>query len=434
MGVKTNGSSVNWRLGWIVVVILGALALLSLAAWQWQRASAKEDWLSQQASAANTRVEWRNSESAERWRSGHYVKLSGRFDPHCRVALDNQPMQGKTGYHLHQLFRFDGSKQAVLVNLGWLPSDRQQGPAVPAALNVPAVVMGDIQKPSQFFTAGDAEMLRGVWRVGRIDLGEWQARCRTALLPWVVRLSPEQSVGYTRQWQPTERQKIGPDRHRAYAFQWFALAITWCLCWWRLGRHVLPASPKNKQKGSSRWVVLAMLASFTLPFMIGQLAYEQQWVGGSETNKGQLITPPLALRDQLLPGDQLLLGGRWWLSYVVPDDCQAACKQTMATLPRLQETLGRERSRVGLLLIKTEKSMPIGLPKASDDVRIVTVNSQQLDTLKLTTSSRSPWLIMDPQGWVMLRYEPPVTKPEALSSAQNLLDDLKKLLKASRIG
>ena len=93
MGVKTNGSSVNWRLGWIVVVILGALALLSLAAWQWQRASAKEDWLSQQASAANTRVEWRNSESAERWRSGHYVKLSGRFDPHCRVALDNQPKE-----------------------------------------------------------------------------------------------------------------------------------------------------------------------------------------------------------------------------------------------------------------------------------------------------------------------------------------------------
>ena len=278
-------------------------------------------------------------------------------------------------------------------------------------------------------------MLNGLWRVGRIDLAEWQARCQTELLPWVVRLSPEQKgLGYLRDWRPTETQKIGPDKHRAYAFQWLALAITWCLCWWHLARRSSSVSTLNKQKGASRWVVLALLLSFTLPFFIGQLAYDQQWIGGGKTNKGQLFTPPVALRESFPVTDQRALNGRWWLSYVLPDQCAADCVQSMATLTRLQETLGRDRGRVGLLLIKTERSAAIALPPASSEIHLVTVPQASLKALGLNQPVRSPWMIMDPQGWVMLRYEPPLTAPDALISAQNLLDDLKKLLKASRIG
>jgi len=431
MAVKTNGRFLIW----IMVVMLGAAVLLSLSAWQWQRAAEKERWLKVQALSAQTDVMWLDGHKSRLWQSGQRVKLSGRFEPQCRVALDNQPAHGKTGYQLHQLFRLDNSRQAVLVNLGWLPSDRQQGPAVPEALKEQAVVMGDIQKPGQFYTAGGAEMLNGLWRVGRVDLAEWQARCQTELLPWVVRLSPEQkSLGYLRDWRPTETQKIGPDKHRAYAFQWLALAITWCLCWWHLARRSSSVSTLNKQKGASRWVVLALLLSFTLPFFIGQLAYDQQWIGGGKTNKGQLFTPPVALRESLPVTDQQALNGRWWLSYVLPEQCMADCAQSITTLTRLQETLGKERGRVGLLLIKTERSASIALPPASSEIHLVTVQQASLKALGFNQSARSPWMIMDPQGWVMLRYEPPLTAPDALISAQNLLDDLKKLLKASRIG
>jgi hypothetical protein len=112
----------------------------------------------------------------------------------------------------------------------------------------------------------------------------------------------------------------------------------------------------------------------------------------------------------------------------------ADCAQSIATLTRLQETLGKERGRVGLLLIKTELSASIALPPASGEIHFVTMQQASLKMLGLNQSARSPWMIMDPQGWVMLRYEPPLTAPDALISAQNLLDDLKKLLKASRIG
>ena len=428
----TNGLSLTKSIGWSLFVLLGAALLLSLSAWQWRRADEKMLWLQQQASVSVIKEAWRDASTVRQWQAGQKVSLSGHFEPGCRVALDNQPALGQTGYQLHQLFRLDAGGQALLVNLGWLPSDRQQGPAVPPALNRHEIVMGDLQKPSQFFTAGGSEQLHGVWRAGRIDMPEWEQRCKTVLLPWIVRLSPQANFGYHRDWQPDARQKMGPDRHRAYAFQWLALAVTWCLCWWRLSRRT--SRPRQAQKGSARWVVVALLLSFTVPFVIGQLAYDHHWVGGGATNKGELLTPPVELRKHFDMTQQADLKGRWWLSYVLPATCDAGCEQTLQALPRLQATLGRERSRVGLLLIRTENSAAVSLPSLSPDVKVMSLTQQQLVDAGLFRSEASPWMIMDPLGWVMLRYQPPLTSAESLLRAQLLLDDLQKLLKASRIG
>lgn len=151
---------------------------------------------------------------------------------------------------------------------------------------------------------------------------------------------------------------------------------------------------------SSRWVPLALAASFLLPFLLGSLAYQQGWFAGGRTNKGELLTPPVAL-DKAAVGE----ARQWRLIQVEGPECAESCLIARDTLRRLQETLGRDRDRVSFL------RLPAGPQLQADR-----------------------WYIADPMGWVMLRYEAPRTPEEALRRAQDVLDDLHKLLKVSRIG
>ncbi len=193
---------------------------------------------------------------------------------------------------------------------------------------------------------------------------------------------------------------------------------------------------------SARWVMLALALSFILPFVLGHLAYERGWFGGGVTNKGDLLMPPLAVRDLALTdagGPVAGLDGRWWIVYVVPAVCDAACQQSWQALPSMEAGLGRERGRVGLLLVVSPDSAPV--PEALRNlavVRQVTGDAQRLAGRLGMAGVPAPaigrWFIMDPMGWIMLSYLPPAASDAAILKAQDVLDDLQKLLKVSRIG
>lgn len=191
-----------------------------------------------------------------------------------------------------------------------------------------------------------------------------------------------------------------------------------------------------------RWVMLALMASFILPFALGHFAYQRGWFGGGATNKGELLMPPLAAADLALTdptGAASGLDGRWWIVYVVPETCDAACQQSWQALPSMQAGLGRERGRVGVLLVVTANSAPV--PEALS--RLPVVRQVSGDLGRLTTRLEAAgvptpvigrWFIMDPMGWIMLSYQPPAASDAAILKAQDVLDDLQKLLKVSRIG
>lgn len=155
-----------------------------------------------------------------------------------------------------------------------------------------------------------------------------------------------------------------------------------------------------------RGVILGLVASFLLPFIFGSLAYERGWFRGGVTNHGELIQPPLALsalaRPPVLEPEQQ---GRWLLIQVDGPDCDAACAHGHETLHRLQAGLGRERERVAVLTLAADATLAAG-----------------------------HWYIADPRGWIMLRYAIPADASQVLPRVQDVLDDLKKLLKVSRIG
>lgn len=178
-----------------------------------------------------------------------------------------------------------------------------------------------------------------------------------------------------------------------------------------------------------RWVVLALVFSFILPFVLGQMAYDRGWFSGGATNKGRLLSPPLAMSELVTLGPALQ--GRWWLMYIEPRQCDRACRQSHEALPRLQAGLGRDRDRVGLLVLSPEGSERLSWPS---DVRHQAVADVAALDRRLGRDAGGGWYLVDPMGWVILDYAPPATFKAALARAQDVLDDLHKLLKVSRIG
>ncbi len=233
---------------WVLFIVMLAL-LLTLSIWQWQRGAEKDALLARQVDRSDlpvielTDVAELPADIADR-----PIRLRGHFLPEYRVALDNQMRQGRAGYEIHMAYVLEGHNEAVLVNLGWLPTDRDGGQLPPESFAEANSISGTAVLPSAFITVGQPELTRGLWRAGRIEPEYWATQWGIPLQPWVLRLAPEVAGFYQRDWAPTGQQLMSPDRHRAYAFQWFALALAWVACWWFARRSLLRSNDLDIEK------------------------------------------------------------------------------------------------------------------------------------------------------------------------------------------
>lgn len=194
-------------------------------------------------------------------------------------------------------------------------------------------------------------------------------------------------------------------------------------------------TPKPPHARRNRWLLLAFLATFIVPIVVGQLAYDGGWFRGGQTNHGELIDPPMtrdAMTWQVQKPDAPALSERWWVVYQLPRQCGLSCQQSLIALPRMHESIGRERQRLGILLVlpADQASLPAWLPVDLVEAPYV----QWVRAGATSTLTDDTWFVMDPMGWMMLRYGIPESEAAAILRAQDVLDDLVKLLKVSRIG
>ena len=79
--------------------------------------------------------------------------------------------------------------------------------------------------PGGVFLLGPAGYEDHRWprRVQVVDLEAMEEQLGYPLLPYTVLLDHRSPVGYIRKWQPN--YGMGAERHRAYAVQWFGLAL-----------------------------------------------------------------------------------------------------------------------------------------------------------------------------------------------------------------
>lgn len=212
------------------------LVVLFCVAGVWQLGRARQKDRMQAAFAARAKEAPLHVTAASPWLDAgtppaslrfRHVWVRGRYDARHQLLLDNRTHDGVAGYHVYTPLLLDNGKRAILVNRGWVPLglDRSHLPAIGVAA-AERVVRGVLEKPIRnAFLLGPPGYAGDAWPrvVEKLDPALATRALGYRVAPLVLLLSPRAPDGYLRHWVPY--LGITPTRHRAYAFQWFTMAL-----------------------------------------------------------------------------------------------------------------------------------------------------------------------------------------------------------------
>jgi len=215
---------------WLILTVLVFSALVKLGFWQSSRALEKEQRLSrieQLKSQPPLSLPQITSLAVNENINDMPVAIKGMFDEQAIFLLDNQVNKGRLGYRAYQVVITNS--YAVLVNLGWVQGsiNRQEIPQV-ASLDGHYQFKGHIRLIEVGVVLQEQVFSEVQWplRVQQIELEKFSKLINRQLLPFVVYLDKNEELGFEKNWQPIV---MPPEKHRAYAFQWFSLALAWLL-------------------------------------------------------------------------------------------------------------------------------------------------------------------------------------------------------------
>ncbi len=180
--------------------------------------------------------------------------------------------------------------------------------------------------------------------------------------------------------------------------------------------------PKNNV-GSKKALVI-MIVVFVLPVILAKFALEYDWFNKAATNKGQLLTPTIDMSSVLQSAEP-----KWRLLYVVPTHCNEVCENALLSINQVWLALGKESDRAEALVIFTDSSDQAATTALSDYPHIETISLSTATTL----ASDSVYIV-DTQNNAMLFYQINNDRKHAVMESRNMLADMRKLLKLSRIG
>jgi cytochrome oxidase assembly protein ShyY1 len=163
---------------------------------------------------------------------GRRVIGEGTFDDSRTVFLDNRTRGGVAGFHVVTPLRLGSSATHVLVLRGWIArdtADRTRLPPLrklPGPVRVEGLAMASLAQP--MLLGADAAPAQGelIWQ--HLTLQRYREWSSLAVLPVIVRQTSELDDGLVREWaQPGS----DVDKHRGYAFQWYAMAAVTAGLW-----------------------------------------------------------------------------------------------------------------------------------------------------------------------------------------------------------
>ena len=187
----------------------------------------------------------------------------------------------------------------------------------------------------------------------------------------------------------------------------------------------------DERRKSGRLQFLLIAAVFFGPLFGAAWLYYQ---GGAlqpdeRANHGALLEPVVSLHD-VVPESALLENRAWLLLYADDDVCGDSCRNALYTLRQSRLMLGKEMDRVQRVFLHGDER-PDTLLNADEHKGLITLQDAALravlDNKKPGTLAAGGYYLIDPHGNLVLYFSPDI-------NPRDMVDDIKRLLRLSRIG
>lgn len=217
--------SFKFRFVPFIAAVIAVAIGLSLGQWQTRRAEDKialEVTLRARQSAPAIHIETTAPDIDQM--EYRRVMIKGEFLSKWPIYLDNRPHDGVAGFYLLMPFKIAATNLHVLVARGWIPrnvSDRTK--MLPfttpdGLIEIEGVLRRDVGHVMQL-GAIDAPKPNAI--VQNLDVTTFKNVTGLNTLPILVDQTSDTHDGLIRDWP---LPSTGVERHRGYAFQWYALA------------------------------------------------------------------------------------------------------------------------------------------------------------------------------------------------------------------
>jgi surfeit locus 1 family protein len=223
-----------------LVTFVCVVIMFALGNWQLQRAEQKTERLLAVEQAAKTAQV--DLQQVIRGNIDNMldmpVNFEGAADAEQFFLLDNKIHKGRVGYQV--LVPMQTYSGTVMTNFGWVAGtgSRDILPSIQID-TLKARYAGVISLPLDNIMVKETARVDGDWPkvLQQTDLKVIQQHYNKQVLPFVVLLTADENSTFVRDWQPVV---MAPEKHMAYAAQWFLLAFA--------GLAVFIIAQRNKSK------------------------------------------------------------------------------------------------------------------------------------------------------------------------------------------
>ncbi|MBR7800747.1 SURF1 family protein [Undibacterium fentianense] len=210
----------------LVATLCLCLTGILLGNWQTRRAEEKESLAEQiKTQKIQVAVEVDDAASYAQLKPLQKIQLKGQFVATWPLYLDNRPIGGVAGFYVLMPFKLKFANQYILVARGWIPRDPSDRTKIPplqtpeGEIQIQGMVRDHLDRTMQL---GNADVLKPGAIVQTVSIPSLSQQTQLHLLDRVVEQTSDLPDGLSRKWPELN---AGADKHRAYAFQWYGLAL-----------------------------------------------------------------------------------------------------------------------------------------------------------------------------------------------------------------